>query len=89
MDNFDPYNVLLAIATNMPVLLMTAFVLQSHIYVIYWGFQWSLFIIVPFSSTAWPKTLMTKKLQDNKPNQESPPITVLPSQKENVLNDNK
>ncbi len=32
MDNFDPYNVLLAIATNIPVLLMTAFVLQGHIY---------------------------------------------------------
>ncbi len=31
--NFDPYNVLLAIATNIPVLHMTAFVLQgSHIY---------------------------------------------------------
>ncbi len=33
MYNFDPYNVLLAIATNIPVLLMTAFVLQGHIYV--------------------------------------------------------
>ncbi len=32
MDNFDPYNVLLAIATNISVLLMTAFVLQRHIY---------------------------------------------------------
>ncbi len=32
MDNFDPYNVLLVIATNIPVLLMTAFVLQGHIY---------------------------------------------------------
>ncbi len=31
-DNFDPYNVLLAIATNIPVLLMTAFVLQGHIW---------------------------------------------------------
>ncbi len=30
--NFDPYNVLLAIATNIPVLLMTASVLQGHIY---------------------------------------------------------
>ncbi len=28
--NFEPYNVLLAIATNIPVLLMTAFVLQGH-----------------------------------------------------------
>ncbi len=33
MDNFDPYNVLLAIATNIPVLLMTAFVVQGHIFV--------------------------------------------------------
>ncbi len=32
MDNFDPYNVLLSIAANIPVLLMTAFVLQGHIY---------------------------------------------------------
>ncbi len=32
MDNFDPYNVFLAIATNITVLLMTAFVLQGHIY---------------------------------------------------------
>ncbi len=29
-DNFEPYNVL-AIATNIPVLLKTAFVLQAHI----------------------------------------------------------
>ncbi len=28
---FDSYNVLLSIATNIPVLLMTAFVLQGHI----------------------------------------------------------
>ncbi len=33
MDNFDPYNVLLSIATNIPVLLMTAFVLQGHKYI--------------------------------------------------------
>ncbi len=31
MDNFDPYNVFLDIATNIPVLVMTAFVLQGHI----------------------------------------------------------
>ncbi len=31
MYNFDSYNVLLAIATNIAVLLMTAFVLQGHI----------------------------------------------------------
>ncbi len=30
MYNFDSYNVLLSIATNIPVLLMTAFVLQGH-----------------------------------------------------------
>ncbi len=30
MANFDPYNVLLAIATNIPVHLMTGFVLQGH-----------------------------------------------------------
>ncbi len=35
MDNFDPYNVLLAIATNIPALLMTAFVLQGHILVLF------------------------------------------------------
>ncbi len=28
--NFDPYNVSLSIATNIPVLLMTAFMLQGH-----------------------------------------------------------
>ncbi len=32
MYNFDSYNVLLSIDTNIPVLLMTAFVLQGHIY---------------------------------------------------------
>ncbi len=30
MYNFDPYNVLLAIATNIPQRLNTAFVLQGH-----------------------------------------------------------
>ncbi len=33
MYNFDSYNVLLAIATNIAVLLMTAFVLQGHIFI--------------------------------------------------------
>ncbi len=33
IDHFDPYNVLLAIATNMPVLLMTGFVVQGHIHI--------------------------------------------------------
>jgi len=32
IDNFDPYNVFLAIATNIPVLLMTGFVVQGHIF---------------------------------------------------------
>ncbi len=32
MDNFDPYNVLLAIASNIPQRLKTGFVLQGHIY---------------------------------------------------------
>ncbi len=32
MYNFDPYNVLLAIAYNIHVLLMTAFVLLGHKY---------------------------------------------------------
>ncbi len=31
MDHFEPCNVLLAIARNIPVLLMTASVLQRHI----------------------------------------------------------
>ncbi len=34
MYHFDPYNVLLVIATNIAVLLMTASVLQAHIYAI-------------------------------------------------------
>ncbi len=33
MNNFDPYNVFLAIAANIPQRLKTDFVLQSHIYV--------------------------------------------------------
>ncbi len=33
MDNFYSYNVLLAIATNIPERLKTAFVLRGHIYV--------------------------------------------------------
>ncbi len=31
MYNFDPYNVLLAIATNIPMLTKNDFVLQGHI----------------------------------------------------------
>ncbi len=33
MDNFDPYNVLLAIAINIPQRLKTGFVLQGHKYI--------------------------------------------------------
>ncbi len=33
INNFDPYSVFLAIATNIPVRLMTGFVLQGHIYI--------------------------------------------------------
>ncbi len=37
IDNFDPCNVLLAIATNIPVLLKTGFVVQGHICIsIHW-----------------------------------------------------
>ncbi len=32
MDNFDPYNVFLAIATNIAQRLETGFVVQGHIY---------------------------------------------------------
>ncbi len=34
MDNFDPYNVFLAFATNIPQRLKTGFVLQSHILIL-------------------------------------------------------
>ncbi len=33
MDNFDPYNVFLAIATNIPQRLKTGFVVQGHKYI--------------------------------------------------------
>ncbi len=36
MYNFDAYSVLLSIATNIPVLLKTGFVLQGHIWTIVW-----------------------------------------------------
>ncbi len=32
MDHFDPYSVLLAIATNIAVLLMTGFIFVCHIF---------------------------------------------------------
>ncbi len=34
MDSFDPYNICLAIATNIPQLLLTGFVVQGHIWVV-------------------------------------------------------
>ncbi len=34
MDNFDPYNVFLAITTNIPQRLQTGFVVQSHILIL-------------------------------------------------------
>ncbi len=37
VDNFDPCSVLLAIATNIPALLKTAFVLLGHV----WAFKMS------------------------------------------------
>ncbi len=36
--NFEPYNVLLVISTNIAVLLMTASVLQRHVTFIYTAF---------------------------------------------------
>ncbi len=35
MYHFDPYKVLLAIATKIPQRLMTGFVVQGHIYIMY------------------------------------------------------
>ncbi len=35
MYNFDPYNVFLAIATNIPQRLKTGFVVQGHILAVY------------------------------------------------------
>ncbi len=43
MYNFDSYNVLLAISTNIAVLLMTAFVLQGHLNKIN-SFIWIIFL---------------------------------------------
>lgn len=40
MDLFDPDNVLLAVASNIPVLPMTGFVIQGHIWVLH-GRPWS------------------------------------------------
>ncbi len=43
MYNYDPYNVLLSISTNISVLRMTVFVLQGHI-----------FVLLPARSTLYP-----------------------------------
>ncbi len=42
MDNFDSYNVLLAIATNIPVQFKSGFVVQGHIF--YWTVLGNVFI---------------------------------------------
>ncbi len=65
MYNFDPYNVLLAIATNIAVLLMTAFVLQGHILLtIFFTIakipKFSFLLFCP----AFPKNKITKQLFD-------------------------
>ncbi len=39
MYNFDPYNVLLAIATNIPQRLKTGFVLQARVTNVKWSFE--------------------------------------------------
>ncbi len=62
MDNFDPYNVLLSIATNIAVLLMTAFVLQGH----KWQSNLKLFfdcnnILIP-EMTCWCKIMFTNNI---------------------------
>ncbi len=52
MYNFDSYNVLLAIATNIPVLLMTAFVLQGHIFFFYNVEKNVNLLLMPFNSAS-------------------------------------
>ncbi len=49
MYNFDPYNVLLSISTNIAVLLMTAFVLQRRILQCFFAefLLFCLFIVLP------------------------------------------
>ncbi len=56
MYNFDSYNVLLAIATNIPVLLMNAFVLQAHIYVLIYKFN----IMQPMISVSQNSSIHSK-----------------------------
>ncbi len=42
MYNFDLYNVFLAIATNIAMLLMTGFVVQGHTYFLYIAYNVSI-----------------------------------------------
>ncbi len=42
IDNFDPYSVLLSIATNIPQQLKTGVMIQGHIYETKW---WMLFLV--------------------------------------------
>ncbi len=76
MDNFDPYNVFLAIATNIPQRLKTGFVLQGHICVLERLYKNGLFSVgvkltpvgfhaVCQKSTLW-KTL-TNQVRNRKP----------------------
>ncbi len=51
MENFDPYNVFLAIAINIPQRLMAGFVLQGHIcvcivYIYEWMNEWGIYIVL-------------------------------------------
>ncbi len=55
MYNFDSYNVLLSIATNIAVLLMTAFVLQGHIF----GNRWRRWFRLEGMSCMCVVTLLT------------------------------
>ncbi len=58
IDHFDPYNVLLAIASNIPVLLMTGFVVQGHICSVYhnrlYGYLYFIFSIVLYLIFEFP-----------------------------------
>ncbi len=48
IDNFDPYNVFFAIATNKPQRLKTGFVVQGHIsyYIVLHYIMWYYYIIL-------------------------------------------
>ncbi len=58
MYNFDSYNVLLSIATNIPVLLMTASVLQGHMFSLISAVCSSLSLVsAVFAQLFWEKRL--------------------------------